>query len=301
MPGARFITFGGGRRWHRAADRIARQAEAFDLFDEVAAYTARDLRRFTDFWKQHGAFIRANRRGYGYWLWKPFLILESLKRMETGDILFYADAGCELNVYGLERMKDYLSLCSEGRILNFELRSSISTWTKMDTIVRVDPRCRHAQKSPYAATLLFFAKTNATMELVEQWYGLCTEDDYRYLDDSSSHRPNHRDFREHRHDQAILSLLVRKHGFGSAVSVAECWFGPCSVRAPREGSLYPVWFSKNASGVPSLACLTLHRERNPKKFPLPVWAWLRCRRRFVGVKDAMRSAVGRILRRVRRG
>ncbi len=32
------------------------------------------------FWKKHGTFIESNPRGYGYWLWKPFIIKETLQQ-----------------------------------------------------------------------------------------------------------------------------------------------------------------------------------------------------------------------------
>jgi len=38
-----------------------------------------------------------NKRGYGYWFWKPYLILKIMKKMNAGDILHYADIGCHIN------------------------------------------------------------------------------------------------------------------------------------------------------------------------------------------------------------
>ena len=35
-------------------------------------------------------------RGAGYWLWKPFIISETLKEMEEGDCLIYSDSGIEV-------------------------------------------------------------------------------------------------------------------------------------------------------------------------------------------------------------
>ena len=293
-----FVTFGGGRLgWRRAALRIARQAGAFDLFDEVQAVGARDLRRFADFWERHGAFIRAHRRGYGYWLWKPFLIMQTLERMDAGDILFYADAGLELNVYGRERMQYYLDLCADRGSLFFGLGGSVRAWAKMDAIARIDRQRRCAQKPLRNASAFFLTKNDAALGLARRWYGLCAEDGYRYLDDSVSRLPNHRDFREHRHDQAILSLLLHQGGFDCVLDGSEIWFGPHSVRGGSEGGRSPVWSSRNASGVPTLALLRLSRARDPNRYSAPVWAWMFCLRRLATCVGLLRYTVGRMLRR----
>ena len=49
-----------------------------------------------EFWNNHSEFILANKRGYGYWLWKPYLIMKTLEQMNDNDILVYADCGCEI-------------------------------------------------------------------------------------------------------------------------------------------------------------------------------------------------------------
>jgi hypothetical protein len=64
-----------------------------------------------------------------------------------------------------------------------------------------------------AAGFVMLKKTSETMELVERWYRLAIVDDHHVLDDSASRRPNHPRFCEHRHDQAILSALLKKRGF----------------------------------------------------------------------------------------
>ena len=45
------------------------------------------------------AFVRKNahiftqKTGGGYWLWKPWVIAETLRKIPEGDILIYADTG----------------------------------------------------------------------------------------------------------------------------------------------------------------------------------------------------------------
>ena len=53
-------------------------------------------------------------RSFGYWQWKPYLIRRVMDRMEEGDFLVYADAGCTLNPRGIPRLKEYLHMVEEN-------------------------------------------------------------------------------------------------------------------------------------------------------------------------------------------
>ena len=57
-------------------------------FDEYICYTDKDID--FDFYEKN-KFILNQRRGAGYWLWKPYVILKTLNQMQNGDLLFYLD------------------------------------------------------------------------------------------------------------------------------------------------------------------------------------------------------------------
>ena len=95
----RFITFGaGGQRYIDAGNRLLNQSNNVELFDKTTLFTEDDLKSDVDFWSQHSNFIEHNRRGYGYWLWKPYIIKKTMEEMKDGDILLYLDCGCEIDV-----------------------------------------------------------------------------------------------------------------------------------------------------------------------------------------------------------
>jgi len=70
-----------------AGERLISQAKASELFDNCIIYTDAYLKTDTAFWSQHSKFIEANHRGYGYWIWKSYLIKKTMERMADGDIL----------------------------------------------------------------------------------------------------------------------------------------------------------------------------------------------------------------------
>jgi hypothetical protein len=74
-----FITFGGPRyKFNKPLERIYNQAKHFSLFDEIVCYDENDLKKDAVFWNKHHNFIENNPRGYGYWIWKPYLIQKKL-------------------------------------------------------------------------------------------------------------------------------------------------------------------------------------------------------------------------------
>jgi hypothetical protein len=94
----RLIIFGAGKyNYKRSAVRLSRQARELHLFDEIIHYSERDLSiQYNNFWLTHKLLMENNKK-YGFGIWKPFLILENMKTMNTGDVLIYLDAVCEIN------------------------------------------------------------------------------------------------------------------------------------------------------------------------------------------------------------
>jgi hypothetical protein len=75
-----FVTFGGPTpNYHSAVDRICNEARSTNWFNEINGYKDSDLKSDTDFWNKHGQFIESNNRGYGYWIWKSYLIQKHWK------------------------------------------------------------------------------------------------------------------------------------------------------------------------------------------------------------------------------
>ena len=66
------------------------------------------------FWPKYSHFLRAHPRGFGYWIWKPWLTLRALQALPEDCYLFYTDAGCSLVKTGAHRAVEYTSLLRDG-------------------------------------------------------------------------------------------------------------------------------------------------------------------------------------------
>ena len=118
-----FLTFGDGNRLRRsAAIRLATQSMSTRWFTSVTAAGLGTIYQLnTNFIHNHLEFISTNQRGFGYWIWKPFLIWQMPLNVSHGDIVLYCDSGCELNVFGRPRFEYYLQQTQEYRIFAFEI------------------------------------------------------------------------------------------------------------------------------------------------------------------------------------
>lgn len=99
----RFLSFADSRM-SAALERLGRQAEALDFFDEITLFTEHDLS--AEFTSRMGRYLTPSCRGFGYWSWKPWVIHHVLQEMEEGDRLLYLDAGCHINANGTERFRE---------------------------------------------------------------------------------------------------------------------------------------------------------------------------------------------------
>jgi hypothetical protein len=202
----RFITFGDGNQGcYDAAERLGKQAFDSLLFDDIKVYHRNDLQE--DFWSKHGKMIENSRRGYGYWIWKPFLVNQNIQEMKTGDVLLYADAGCEI---GGEKTKILRELLGRDDIdmLNSLACKPERRWCKRGLVERMgipfdSPLLDEIQ---YQGGAVIYFVNDKIKEFTQRWSDLCEK--HENIDDSGRYQWC-KEFKDHRHDQAVYSLLLK--------------------------------------------------------------------------------------------
>ncbi|NDC62583.1 MAG: hypothetical protein EBZ59_01025 [Planctomycetia bacterium] len=226
-----FVTFADAK-YEPSLRRIARQARAMDVYDEILIRRKRDLDpRFV---RRHRDILRPNVRGYGYWIWKPQVVHAALEQCRDGDIVHYCDAGCHLLAAGRPRLLEYFALAesAESGVLAFKFEPPRPPfrhdgrplpgfrnieWCKADllgTCGLLDDRA-FLEDFTLAATTFFVRRSRATLDFVREWRDFMDRN-VPLIDDSPSHRPNLPEFREHRHDQAVFNCLAHGRGFETA-------------------------------------------------------------------------------------
>ena len=205
-----FISF-GNVKFRQSVQAIQTEASQFELFDRILGYTEKDLQNDTAFWSQHGEFIESNARGYGFWLWKPYIILKTLNQMSEGDCLVYADAGCKCNPAGKPLLLEWIAALhtAPNGILMFETAFREKDYTKRDLFLRL--QCESlAMTFQRMGGIQFIRCCKESIEFYEELIHLMS--DYHLIDNSPSVAPNYPGFKEHRHDQSCFSLLSKLRG-----------------------------------------------------------------------------------------
>lgn len=237
-----FVTFGGGRRQYTtAARRLGRQARRAGAFAHVSALTHEDID--STFRSRHTAILHSKMPGFGYWIWKPFVISRALENGRS-EFVLYVDAGCTLNLESsaaISRLADYLEFAAEHSVCSFVMEHlPESKWTKRDLLSLCGISSEDRASGQRVAGVLIFKRCDLTRDLVGAWSRIAEMDDYHYLDDSPSREPENEDFIEHRHDQSIVSCLLKSAGLPGIAD--ETYFGNDWNEAGRE---FPLWATRS--------------------------------------------------------
>ncbi len=198
-------------RMKKALLRLQKQAENMQFFDEILVLTEQDLD--TAFRQKFHHILSTKVRGFGFWIWKPYIIQRGLNNLQDGDELYYVDAGCHWNPAGRARLLEYaraLESCPLG-IAAFELGSKCSerAFSKMDVLLHmnVQNNSHIIDTGQLCATHVFCRKCTASMSFVNDWLNLCQN--LHLIDDTPSLAAEFPEFEEHRHDQSIFSILCK--------------------------------------------------------------------------------------------
>lgn len=259
------LTYFGDNNFSIGKNRIKIQAENFEVFKSIQEFDDTILENI-DYFNIVNQIKDSNqqipKRGMGYWIWKPYIVLKALENIPNNDVLLYVDCGCELNKNGFEKLSEYYQECFDTEGVFFTLNLPEIQWTKMDTyrhIIGDDDR--YLMTRQIMATSFFVKNTPMIKELIQRWIDFGIEKNGHYINDDSSVETNHEIFREHRHDQSIFSLLLKKKSkehdftFYEDDTYETIWnaAGMSGVPVGREqakvwntyGREYPIWATRN--------------------------------------------------------
>lgn len=173
---------------------------------DVLSYTDKWLRK-QKFYKEN-KFILDQKRGGGYWLWKPFILLETFKKMKVDDMVLYAD----VDSVALQSLEYLFKIGESEDIILFDNSNHLNrVWTKRDCFVLMNADSEiYYNGMQVMGGFIFLKKSNKSQKFLEDWLSFSL--DYRILTDSENELglQNLPEFVEHRHDQSILSILKIK-------------------------------------------------------------------------------------------
>jgi|TARA_B100001971_G_scaffold16313_1_gene12700 hypothetical protein len=212
----------------RSAERFKSQAKLMGVYDEIYLCTFEDL---NDDFKLYVKDLlkQGKHKGYGYWVWQTYIHKLILSKIEYGDIYHWCDIGCHFNINGVNRLKEYIKITSEQtsgflgfqyknleikEFLNYEYPNYLEyEYTKEDLFRYFkSENDEKIVRTPQVWGGSFFLKKNDnSIEMMNKHYDI-TRNRFDLIDDDETKFLNKcRDgFKQHRHSQSVLSILVKK-------------------------------------------------------------------------------------------
>lgn len=209
---------------------LIRSAKKFGI-NSIYAYSDSDFNK-TEFYRENIS-ITSQPRGAGYWIWKPYYILEHLRNAKEGEVLIYCDSGLKIisplddlvrvfqervgdvgvmlfhNYQGVAYMRPEMERNEYNQYV--ECRKN-KYWAKRDVFVLMGIDEERYWESPQLeGCFAIFRKTEFSLKFVEEWlHWSCNEQIVTDLPNSQG-KENFPNFIMHIHDQVILSLLAEKY------------------------------------------------------------------------------------------
>lgn len=200
-----FITY-SDEKLNKQRDFAVFMAKYFGKFDKSIGYKPEDIDK--EFYEQNKEIL-SQPKGGGYWLWKPYFIYKTLKNLNDGDYLFYADAGSfflkDINILIDELEK------SHQDVIGFELPLIESQWTKKELFESL--LCQDEEKyfntNQIMGSFHLIKKTEVSIKFYLEFLKKCCI--WNNINDNFDDSIQYENFIDHRQDQSIFSLLYKKH------------------------------------------------------------------------------------------
>jgi hypothetical protein len=210
-----FRTIGLGTINYRAASkRLAREAESTGLFKSCIGYNENYLKDFSpEFWNDHKKVLKARTPGFGWYIWKPEFIRVSLANIPPGHGLMYCDAGNYISTTSsdLELLSTYLNLATEHNIVASNSQDFIEErYSSADLMNLLSLDAKSRKTNQYMAGFLLIVNSKEGRKFANSWAAIACAENHKYLL-PENHSTQISGFDTHRHDQAILSCLLKSY------------------------------------------------------------------------------------------
>ena len=211
------------------------------------------VRVYDDRWLTEQPFYEMNRwlwdhphkRGFGWYAWKPFIILHALGDLKDGDTVLYVDADTEpIEPFGML----FDRCAADGGVMLFASEGHRQhEWCKRDCYVAMWQTAEVDQPAGVARFMVFQKGPWISAQFLMEWITYCVNPLANTFDRSRL-GPECRDFVEHRAEQAIMTNLAHKYGL--TLYREACQAGNS---ANRDWDLYPQLFRQVDDGSPKVS------------------------------------------------
>jgi hypothetical protein len=163
-------------------------------------------------------FILSHKQGAGFWLWKPWVILNTLEQAPENAIVIYLDSGFLISSH----LQPLLESMGEKPMLfvkHDDLGTTIQSVTQKHTLTTMECTTESCLQGDHIwAAVNVYKNTPKTRAFVKRWLSWCQmpqvimqTDLFNAADFPKDHLEKANGFVHHHHDEAILSVLCHQN------------------------------------------------------------------------------------------
>jgi hypothetical protein len=192
------------------------------LSENIHSYNHDDL--FNSQFVKNNQHVFKEKKGVGYWAWKPFFILDVMKNIPFGDSIVYHDSGRPCYNWEFTQSIDdsVRHVCEHYQGVGIVFGPfNHGTWTKHDCLEMMG--CldkRYTNHNQASATWGIWQKNVLSITILNEWLKWATHPSRIVTDDASVMCQETAKFKHNRHDQSILTnILLKLHFSGKYTNI----------------------------------------------------------------------------------
>ena len=201
----KIISFGSNDEYIHLAEKTVQSLKNLYSKSETKVFKPKDLPDVIN------NYANLYSKGYGYWVWKPFIIKEALFTINESDVLLYVDGRSGLKKTGKPiKWLDNFILENQFDIASWQMIHKEMSWTNGDIIsaFNLDLNSELIKTGQFASTFHAWRKNIRSINFLNEWLNFLL-DNREICRDEDSKKLNHKKFIENRHDQSVFSLMVK--------------------------------------------------------------------------------------------
>jgi hypothetical protein len=238
-----FLTVGAGSlEFEQAAERLTSQARKFPNFD---AFVCIKTQALISLFPELNLDTAMGSRGFGYYRWKSKVVNLALSGFwgEFEGVCF-VDAGCDMNAnaFTIRQLGRNLKKAELSGVLAYTISTPERFMTKRKVLEFFNFEDDYSDQFQ-SGTIYLHGLLGRS--IAQEWDQICSHD-ISFSDDSPSPSGEFSDFYEHRHDQSVFSLILKKNSIKP--NTGHPPGKPFGFRLQIENLLSPIWWSRNRTG-----------------------------------------------------
>lgn len=211
-----FITYGDDN-FKKSKARILKEAEEFGEFTTITGYGPEDLDN--NFKKKYKDILK-EKRGGGYWIWRPYILNKKFQEIEDDDIIIFLDAGCTINHKGKNKFYEYINMFNntDNGIISIQynngdeehphLEEKYWSTNEIFKYFNIEFDNKIINSCQYLGGVLILKKNKHSRLFIDTFLKVLEDNPYLFTDKYNNNQLP--EFIDNRHDQSISSIIRKR-------------------------------------------------------------------------------------------